>query len=154
MKWDDKEMKWDGLMQRMTRGRCLCHCDHRTDNCQQKMRKEEAKQEETRVFQEINTDSFFTYKNTTGNMRRVFVVKWSTEVCFVFIKSTTNCESKAETSTAESTQRKFFFATERRYCVLQSVQKEESVSSHWKWTIERKILSKSRNFRKDVTKEK
>ena len=57
------------------------------------------------------------------------VVKWSAEVCFVLENSTTNCESKAETPTTESTNRKFFFlATKRGYCVLQSVQKEESVS--------------------------
>ena len=51
------------------------------------MRKEEVKQEERRVLQEINTNSFFTYKNTTRNMKIVFVVRWSTEVCFVFEKT-------------------------------------------------------------------
>ena len=36
-----QEKEWDGLLQRMTRGRCPCHCDHRTNNYQRKMRKKE-----------------------------------------------------------------------------------------------------------------
>ena len=71
-------------MQRMTRGRCPCHYDHKTNNCQQKMLKEEAKQEETRVFQEINTNSFFTYKNTTRNMKIVFCGKMEYRSLFCF----------------------------------------------------------------------
>ena len=48
MKWQEKE--WDGLMHRMTFGRCPCHCDHRTNNYPWKMRKKEVHQEEKIAF--------------------------------------------------------------------------------------------------------
>ena len=45
-----QEKEWDGLLQRMTRGRCPCHCDHRTNNYQWKMRQKEVNQEEQNIF--------------------------------------------------------------------------------------------------------
>ena len=91
---------------------------------------ENVKQEEN-FFREINTKFFFTHKNTTRNMKRFFVVKWSTEVCFVLGKFNNKLRIRSgdlNKRERESTNRKFFGASERRCCVLQFVQKEENVS--------------------------
>ena len=62
-------------------------------------------------------------------MKRFFVVKWSTEVCFVLGKFNNKLRIlSGDFNKRESTNRKFFGATERRCCVLQFVQKEENVS--------------------------
>ena len=64
MKW--QEMTWDGLMQRMTRARCPCHCDHRTNNYPWKITKKEVKQDEKNsVSWEMNIKFFCQTKRTS-----------------------------------------------------------------------------------------
>ena len=60
MKW--QEMTWDGLMQRMTRGRCPCHCDHRTNNYQWKITKRMLNRMRRIVFRERWTSSLIVKK--------------------------------------------------------------------------------------------
>ena len=74
-------MKWDGLMQRMSRGRCPCHFNHRTDNYQQKMENKRGKKQEEEYFYVINT---FFGKMTSKNMKRFFFWKmeWRNLCCF------------------------------------------------------------------------
>ena len=61
-----QEKEWDGLLQRMTRGRCPCHCDHRTNNCQWKMRKE-SKPGGAKYFLREKHEVFSNKNCTKGN---------------------------------------------------------------------------------------
>ena len=104
-------------------------------------KEEEVKQEKKRVFQEINTKFFLYLQKYNKEHEKSFCCKMDYRSLFCFFlkkKSTTNCESKAKTPTTESTHRMFFWATERRYCVPQFVQKEESVSLYFVNKIRRK----------------
>ena len=87
-------------------------------------------------------------------MKRFFVVKWSTEVCLFFENFSNKLRIQSRDLNNREHKQSVFFGNTEEICVLQSVQKEESVSLYGKWTIERQILSKSRIFGKDVTKKR
>ena len=86
---------------------------------------------------------------------KCFCCKMECRSLFCFWKNaTTNCGSKAETSITESTNR-FFLWQQKGDIVFSNLFKKKRVFlSTEKWTAERQILSKSRIFRKDVTKKK
>ena len=55
-----QEKEWDGLLQRMTRGRCPCHCDHRTNKISMKDEKKRRKPGGAKYFLEGSTMFFPT----------------------------------------------------------------------------------------------
>ena len=113
MKLKGQEMTWDGLMQRMTRGRCPCHSNHWTNNCQWKMRKkEDVKQDEKKFSKEMNTKLFFFSKNIQQGTWTALFLSWN-----LFLKNINKTlKSKAGTPTTESTREKLFWH-QKRDCV-------------------------------------
>ena len=105
-----QEKEWDGLLQRMTRDRCPCHCDHRTNNYQWKMRQKEVNQEEQNIFKERST-RFFQQKLKKG----IFLKKNGVWKFVLFLKS----------KKIRIQRRAFFFLTGSLttlsvYCILQN----------------------------------
>ena len=146
-----KGMKWNGLMQRMSRGRCPCHCDHRTDKLSLKDEKKRGKTGGDKSFSRDKHQVFLYFQNTTRNMKRVFCCKMECRSLFCFWKIQQQIANPKQRPQQQRAQKESFFQQKRDIVFSQSVKKEESVSLYWKWTIDMKISSKSRNYRKDVT---
>ena len=88
-----KDGKRDGLMQRLTRGRCPCHCDHRTNNYQRERGGEKSVPSEKHKFLPTKLQKWFF---VTMECRNLF--------CFCYQR---NWESKEEICTTESPNKDF-----------------------------------------------
>ena len=143
-------MKWDGLLQRITHGRCPCHCDHRTNNYE---KKEEVNQEEKKSVLKRYTQVFFFNKNYKKENGFFFETMESGNL-FCFWKNDRKWESKEEIWTTESTNKDVLDHKKETLC-FPSFRRIESVSLCWK--VENRkdnILRKGEFSRNDASKKK